>query len=302
MGRAVRACLTEFPEVALRACVGRSPDDLGCPKGCAWMTPEELFAGGRDALPADCVVIDVSLAAGTARLLDWLDRTPRALVSATTGLGDAEEKRIAALAARVPVVRARNLSVGNSVAAAMLRSIPGAARALFEVDLVEHAHKNGYSFGRGKDGKPPRQEAISVAFGRLMRAIGLEGVTHHVLRHTGASAMVAAGISLRVVQDIGGWSSLRMLERYAHPSGAEMRRAVRVLTAYTTGTKTGTAPRNETSDQKKADAASSSESEVSVWRPQRDSNPCFGLERATSWASGRWGLSGRTLNHTIRYG
>jgi len=24
-------------------------------------------------------------------------------------------------------------------------------------------------------------------------------------------------------------------------------------------------------------------------RPQRDSNPCFGLERATSWASGRWG-------------
>ena len=25
-------------------------------------------------------------------------------------------------------------------------------------------------------------------------------------------------------------------------------------------------------------------------RPQRDSNPRFGLERATSWASGRWGL------------
>ena len=140
MGRAVRGCLTEFPEVSLRACVARSPDDLGCPKGCAWMTPEELFAGGRDALPADCVVIDVSLAAGTARLLDWLERTPRALVSATTGLGGAEEKRIAALAARVPVVRARNLSVGNSVAAAMLRSIPGAARALFEVDLVEHHH------------------------------------------------------------------------------------------------------------------------------------------------------------------
>ena len=27
------------------------------------------------------------------------------------------------------------------------------------------------------------------------------------------------------------------------------------------------------------------------WRPQRDSNPCLGLERATSWASGRWGRS-----------
>src|SRR5262249_14824659 len=31
------------------------------------------------------------------------------------------------------------------------------------------------------------------------------------------------------------------------------------------------------------------------WRPQRDSNPCFGLERATSWASGRWGRDGRNL-------
>ena len=111
-------------------------------------------------------------------------------------------------------------------------------------ELVGHAHRKGYVFGQGREGKPPRQEAISVSFGRLMRSIGLDGVTHHVLRHTGASAMVAAGISLRVVQDIGGWSTLRMIERYAHPSGAEMSRAVRVLTEYTsTGTKTGTAPR-----------------------------------------------------------
>src|SRR6185436_14840964 len=33
------------------------------------------------------------------------------------------------------------------------------------------------------------------------------------------------------------------------------------------------------------------------WRPQRDSNPCFGLERATSWASGRWGPAMRTHDH-----
>ena len=140
MGRAVRACLSEFPDASLSACVARSPDDLGCPKGCAWMTPEELFGGGGDALPADCVVIDVSLAAGTARLLDWLERAPRALVSATTGVGEADEKRVEALGTRVPIVRARNFSVGNSVATAMLRSIPGAARALFEIDLVEHHH------------------------------------------------------------------------------------------------------------------------------------------------------------------
>src|SRR2546425_5436067 len=35
-----------------------------------------------------------------------------------------------------------------------------------------------------------------------------------------------------------------------------------------------------------------------VWRPQRDSNPRFGLERATSWASGRWGPLVGTENNT----
>ena len=140
---------------------------------------------------------------------------------------------------------------------------------------------SSYIFGQVKDGKPPQQAAISVAFGQLMRVIGLEGVTHHALRHTGASAMVAAGISLRVVQDIGGWSTLRMLDRYAHPSGAEMSRAVRVLTAYTTGTKTGTATKNGRGDPKNADAASAVKSAVTKWRPQRDSNPRFSLERVS---------------------
>jgi hypothetical protein len=64
--------------------------------------------------------------------------------------------------------------------------------------------------------------------------------------------MVAAGISLRVVQDIGASSTSRMLERYAHPSGAEMSSAVRVLTAYTaTGTNAGTASKTSQSTSKK---------------------------------------------------
>ena len=32
-----------------------------------------------------------------------------------------------------------------------------------------------------------------------------------------------------------------------------------------------------------------------VWRPQRESNPRFGLERAASWATGRWGRSADSL-------
>ena len=138
MGRAIRASLGEFPDARLVACVSRATDDVACPPGCAWMTPADLTPAAH--IPEDAVVIDVSLAAGTAWLLDWLERSPRALVSATTGLSEADEDRIRALSERAAVLRARNLSAGNSVASGMLRSVPDAAKALFEIDLIEHHH------------------------------------------------------------------------------------------------------------------------------------------------------------------
>jgi len=42
---------------------------------------------------------------------------------------------------------------------------------------------------------------------------------------------------------------------------------VRVLTAYTIRTKTGTAPKNGSRDPKKGSAASGDDREVSEWRP-----------------------------------
>jgi 4-hydroxy-tetrahydrodipicolinate reductase len=140
MGQAVRGVAAEFPDARLAACVARSTASGGCPEGCAWMTPDQLLSGGGESVPREAVVIDVSLKAGTARLLEWLERSPRALVSATTGLDRAEEDRIVALARRAPVLRATNLSLGNAVACAMLRAAGRAARDLFEIDLVEHHH------------------------------------------------------------------------------------------------------------------------------------------------------------------
>ncbi len=140
MGRAVRASIAEYPELTLHTCVARSTDPAGRESGCAWMTPDRLVTGGADAVPGNAVVIDVSLAAGTTRLLDWLDRSPRALVSATTGLSGSDEKRIDDLSKRVPVLRAMNLSFGNALALTMLRSVSPAAQAAFEIDIIEHHH------------------------------------------------------------------------------------------------------------------------------------------------------------------
>jgi len=58
----------------------------------------------------------------------------------------------------------------------------------------------------------------------------------------GATVMVAAGVSLRAVQTIGGWSSPRMVERYAHVDDAELARAVRLTKQQTdAATQTATA-------------------------------------------------------------
>lgn len=64
-------------------------------------------------------------------------------------------------------------------------------------------------------------ERAKVPYGR---ASG--GITFHSLRHTGASRMVDGGVDLRTVQEIGGWSSLRMVERYSHPTPKAKRAAV----------------------------------------------------------------------------
>ena len=144
MGRAIRAALGDTPAVSLRACVAPGPAgaaEAGLPPGCAWLSPDDLGkAGALEALPGDLVIVDVSLAAGTARLVSILERTPRALVAATTGLDPAAEARIESLATRAAVLRARNLSLGNAVVAAFLHALPAAARDAFDADVVEHHH------------------------------------------------------------------------------------------------------------------------------------------------------------------
>jgi integrase len=55
------------------------------------------------------------------------------------------------------------------------------------------------------------------------------GVTFHHLRHTGASRMIERGADVRTVQQIGGWSDLRMVQRYTHPTASALRAAVELI-------------------------------------------------------------------------
>jgi site-specific recombinase XerD len=46
---------------------------------------------------------------------------------------------------------------------------------------------------------------------RAEEAARLDGVTWHALRHTCASRLVASGVDLRAVQELGGWRTLSMV-------------------------------------------------------------------------------------------
>src|SRR5262245_26349897 len=81
-------------------------------------------------------------------------------------------------------------------------------------------------------GDPPASpESTSSYFTRMFRALGLDGVSHHTMRHTGVTDMLDAGVNPRVIQKLAGWSSLRMLERYGHTRDTEMQRAVATTAA-----------------------------------------------------------------------
>ena len=59
----------------------------------------------------------------------------------------------------------------------------------------------------------------------------LAGVTPHILRHTFASRLVMAGTDLRTVQELGGWQTIGMVERYSHLSPAHKAEALERIAA-----------------------------------------------------------------------
>ena len=64
---------------------------------------------------------------------------------------------------------------------------------------------------------------IGMAFGRAAERAGVPWATPHILRHTFASWHWAIYHDLIALRDAGGWSSVELVERYAHltPAGQE---------------------------------------------------------------------------------
>jgi integrase len=62
----------------------------------------------------------------------------------------------------------------------------------------------------------PVRKCNTKAWRSALVRVGIDDFRWHDLRHTWASWHVQAGTPLHVLQELGGWSDVRMVLRYAH--------------------------------------------------------------------------------------
>jgi integrase len=113
--------------------------------------------------------------------------------------------------------------------------VPVSSRLRLALDALPNA--GPYFFAHRRTAENPRDHrgAMQAVLERACQRAGVtygrrrRGLTFHGLRHTGATRLAEAGVSLRVIQELGGWRSLRQIERYAHPTEAAKRHAVECI-------------------------------------------------------------------------
>jgi integrase len=95
--------------------------------------------------------------------------------------------------------------------------------------LAAHRHLRGPRVFSRDDGAPWTKEVLRALLPRVCRAAGLRRMRWHSLRHTFASHLAMTGAHPREIQELGGWSTLGMVERYTHLTPARLRGAVERL-------------------------------------------------------------------------
>jgi len=164
MGRAIAEAASGSPDVTLRACVDRAVPTGSEPGGPAWGT--DLGAVAR---PGD-VVIEFSSAEGAVAAARLCAERGLPLVSGTTALDPGQEAAVREAAARVPIVRAANFSLGVLALKQALDAVLGPL-AGWDVEIIERHH-------RGK-ADAPSGTALDLA----RRAREARGWGEETLRH-----------------------------------------------------------------------------------------------------------------------
>ena len=120
-----------------------------------------------------------------------------------------------------------------TVAAAYAKSGTSRTVSLNSVilDALNRLPKRGEFVFAKHNGKP--YHAIR-GFREACQRADLTSVTPHSTRHTFATRLVENGVDLRTVQELGGWATLSLVQRYAHVSQSRKIEAVEGLARNST--------------------------------------------------------------------
>jgi integrase len=87
-------------------------------------------------------------------------------------------------------------------------------------------HEGEYVF---RNSRGLEYHCIKRVFESAQRKAQINHLRFHDLRHTWASWLIMGGVDLRTIQELGGWKSLSMLQRYTHLSGEHRLKAAETL-------------------------------------------------------------------------
>lgn len=83
----------------------------------------------------------------------------------------------------------------------------------------------GYLFP-GRNGGYITRQACDLALRKACDQLGLRGFSTHSNRRTWATRLDQAGVRLKTIQELGGWSSMAALQRYLEVSDEEKVEAI----------------------------------------------------------------------------
>lgn len=147
-----------------------------------------------------------------ARLLQQLPEHLKVMVRFTlsTGLREANVARLewsqVDLERRVAWIHADQAKAGKPI------GIPLNREAVVLLRQQQGKHKKFVFTYKGR----PVLKCNTKAWRNALKAAGIEDFRWHDLRHTWASWHVQNGTPVHILQELGGWSDIRMVQRYAH--------------------------------------------------------------------------------------
>ena len=196
MGRAVLSCVFEADDLALAGAV-IEPSDRLLGRDAAELVGMDavgvpLTDERKQALHSAQAAIDFTLPSATEANLKACIESGTALVIGTTGLEDRQRKAMEKAASEIPIVYARNMSVGVNV---FMDLVGRTARALgdgYDVEIIEAHHR--YKVDAPSGTALAIAERIAEAKGRKLDELAVYG------RHGRTGPRVPGTIGFAVVR------------------------------------------------------------------------------------------------------